>query len=75
MHLFIQIGGPDIFHGLSLLDVRGTANLDNGALDVSLISGFQPTNCEEFVILTSSGLTGSFSDNGIHDANVTFTVE
>jgi PEP-CTERM motif len=28
-----------------------------------------------FTILTSSGLSGTFNDNAIHDGNVTFTVE
>jgi hypothetical protein len=28
-----------------------------------------------FTILTSSGLSGTFNDNTIHDGNVTFTVE
>ena len=74
-HLFIQIGGPDTLHGLSQLSVGGTANLNNGTLDVSLINGFQPSSGELFVILTSSGLTGTFNDNVIHDGNVTFTVE
>ncbi len=74
-HLFIQIGGPDTLHGLAQLDVGGTAYLNNGTLDVSLIDGFKPTNGELFTILTSSGLSGTFNDNTIHDGNVTFTVE
>ncbi|HEV3261080.1 MAG TPA: PEP-CTERM sorting domain-containing protein, partial [Gemmataceae bacterium] len=74
-HLFIQIGGPDTLHGLSQLDVNGTANLNNGTLDVSLINNFQPTNNELFVILQSGGLSGTFNDNTIVDGNVTFTVE
>ena len=74
-HLFIQIGGPDTLHGLSQLNVGGTASLNNGTLDVSLINGFQPFNGELFEILTSNGLSGTFNDNVIHDGNVTFTVE
>jgi hypothetical protein len=76
-HLFIQIGGPDTLHGLSQLDVMGTANLGNGTeqLDLSLINGFMPTNNEMFVILTSNGLSGMFGDNTIMVGNVTFTVE
>jgi hypothetical protein len=74
-HLFIQIGGPDTQHGLAQLDLGGTAYLNNGTLDVSLIDGFTPTNGELFTILTSSGLSGTFNDNSIHDGNVTFTVE
>ena len=49
------------------------AQLD-GTLNVSLVNGFTPYNGEEFVILTSSGLSGSFLDNTIPDGNVTFTV-
>ncbi len=73
-HLFIQIGGPDSLHGLAQLDVDGTASL-SGMLDVSLINGFMPTNGELFTILTSGGLSGSFTDNTIVDGNVTFLVE
>jgi len=71
--LFIQIGGPNPGTGFSQLDIAGTASL-GGMLDVSLINGFTPFNGEQFVILTSSGLSGSFLDNTIHDGNVTFTV-
>jgi hypothetical protein len=74
-HLFIQIGGPSVGNGLSQLDIGGTANLNNGTLDVSLINGFTPTNGELFTILTSGGLSGQFNDNTIVDGRVTFTVE
>jgi fibronectin-binding autotransporter adhesin len=74
-HLFIQIGRPDPLHGLSQLDVGGTANLNNGTLEVSLINGLHPTNGELFPILTSTGLNGMFNDNTIVVGNVTFTVE
>jgi hypothetical protein len=73
--LFIQIGGPDPLNGLAQLDVGGTANLNNGTLDLSLINGFKPTNGELFEILTSSGLSGMFNDNTIQVDNVIFTVE
>ena len=34
-----------------------------------------PFNGEQFVILTSTGLSGDFATvNGLHDGNVTFTV-
>jgi len=57
------------------LNVSGTASLD-GMLDLSLINGFTPFNGEQFVILTSSGLSGVFSTvNGLQEGNVTFTVE
>ncbi len=77
-HLFIQIGGPNAGNGVgfySQLDVGGTANLNNGTLDLSLINGFTPTDGELFTILTSSGLSGMFNDNIIHEGNVTWTVE
>ncbi len=74
-HLSIQIGGPDALHGLAQLDVGGTAALNNGLLDLSLIGGFKPYNGELFEILTSSGLSGMFRDNTIELGNVTFTVE
>jgi len=74
-HLLIDIGGPNAgLGGFSQLQVGGTASL-GGELDVSLINGFTPTNGELFAILTSGGLSGSFTDNVIHDGNVTFTVE
>jgi hypothetical protein len=74
-YLSMQIGGPDALHGLAQLDVGGTATLNNGMLDLSLINGFTPYNGELFEILTSSGLSGMFSDNTIVLGNVTFTVE
>ena len=46
-----------------------------GTLDVSSINGFTPYNGEQFVILTSAGLSGTFNDGVIHDGNITFTVE
>jgi hypothetical protein len=72
--LSLQIGGSSPGNGYSQLVATGSANLD-GTLNLSLINGFKPYNGEEFVILTSSGLSGSFSDNTIQDGNVTFTVE
>jgi hypothetical protein len=73
--LSIQIGGPDALHGLSQLDVGGTATLNGGLLDLSLIGGFVPYNGEVFEILTSNGLSGMFSDNSIVVGDFTFTVE
>jgi hypothetical protein len=74
-HLSIQIGGPDALHGQAQLDVGGTATLNNGLLDLSLVNGFTPYNGELFEILNSNGLSGMFSDNTIELGNVTFTVE
>jgi hypothetical protein len=74
-HLGIQIGGPDTRHGLAQLDVDGTATLNGGLLDLSLVNGFRPYNGERFEILTSSGLSGMFSDNTIELGNVKFLVE
>jgi hypothetical protein len=74
-HLSIQIGGPDALHGLAQLDVGGTATLTNGLLDLTLIDGFRPYNGELFEILTSTGLSGMFSDNTISVGDFTFTVE
>ena len=71
--LSIQLGGLTAGTDFSQLSVLGTALL-KGALDASLINGFTPSNSEQFVILTSAGLSGSFTDNVIHDGNVTFNV-
>jgi hypothetical protein len=74
-HLDIQIGGPDALHGLAQLNVGGTATLNGGLLDLSLINGFTPYNGELFEILTSNGLSGMFRDNTIELGNVNFAVE
>jgi hypothetical protein len=74
-HLGIQIGGPDALHGLAQLDVDGTATLNGGLLDLSLVNGFRPYNGERFEILTSNGLSGMFSDNTIELGKIKFTVE
>ena len=56
-HLVIDIGGPNAgLDGYSQLHVDGTASLA-GTLDLSLINGFTPYNGEQFVILTSTGLS------------------
>ena len=72
--LSLQIGGSSPGNGYSQLVATGSANLD-GTLNVSLVNGFTPYNGEEFVILTSTDLIGTFSNNTIQDGNVTFTVE
>ncbi len=59
--LDIQIGGPTPGTELSQLNVLGLASL-GGTLDVSSINGFTPYNGEQFVILTSAGLSGTFND-------------
>jgi PEP-CTERM motif len=71
--LSLQIGGSIAGNGYSQLVATGLAQL-GGTLNVSLVNGFTPYNGKEFVILTSSGLSGSFLDNTIPDGNVTFTV-
>jgi PEP-CTERM motif len=69
----LQIGGSSP-GGYSQLVATSSANLD-GTLNLSLINGFMPYNGEQFVILTSSDLSGDFSTvNGPQDGNVTFTV-
>ena len=74
--LDIQIGGVTPGTDFSVLSVSGLAALNAGSiLDVSLLNGFTPTNNETFVILTSGGLSGMFTDNTITLGNVTFTVE
>ena len=56
--------------------ISGTASL-NGMLAVSLVNGFSPAIDETFVILTSSGLSGIFSNNNntIQVGGVTFDIE
>jgi hypothetical protein len=74
-HLFIQIGGPNTMNGLSQLDVGGTATLNNGALDVSLVNGFVPAYGETFDILNAGSLvSGMFADNWIVVGSVNFEV-
>ena len=71
--LDIALGGSSPGSGYSQLVVGGTASLA-GTLNLSLLGGFTPTNGEQFVILTSSGLTGMFTDNVITVGNTTFDV-
>ncbi len=74
--LDIEIGGSRPGTDFSFLSVSGLATLNaGGLLDVSLLNGFTPTSDETFVILTSGGLSGMFTDNMIELGNVTFTVE
>jgi hypothetical protein len=74
--LDIDIGGSSPGTDFSVLSVNGLATLNTGGLlDVSLLNGFTPTSNETFVILTSGGLSGMFTDNTIELGNVTFTVE
>jgi len=72
--LDIQIGGQSPGTELSQLKVLGDASL-GGTLDVSLINGFTPVTDDIFVILTSGGLSGMFTDNTIQVGNVTFDVD
>ncbi len=71
--LDIQIGGTNS-GSFSELVVNGSASL-SGLLDVSLVNGFSPTLNEQWVILTSTGLSGTFTDGVIHEGNYTFTVD
>ncbi len=71
--LSLQLGGPTAGINFSQLSVLGTAML-KGTLDVPLINGFAPSVGEQFVILTSTGLSGSFTDNVINDGGVIFNV-
>ncbi|MGO8899804.1 MAG: PEP-CTERM sorting domain-containing protein [Isosphaeraceae bacterium] len=72
--LDIVIGGRTPGSGYSVLSVTGSALL-GGMLDVSLVNGFSPVTDDTFVILTSGGLSGVFTDNTIQVGNVTFDVE
>jgi hypothetical protein len=72
--LDIAIGGMTQGSQYSELSVSGGAAL-SGTLDVSLLNGFTPAVGETFMILTSTGLSGMFSDNMIQVGNVTFDVE
>ncbi len=74
--LDIQIGGTTPGTEFSVLNVSGLATLSAGSvLDVSLLNGFIPTSNDTFVILTSGGLSGTFTDDTIQLGNVTFSVE
>ena len=70
--LNIDIGGTRSGQ-FDRLTVSGPVTLD-GTLNVGLINGFTPSIGEEFVIVTSSGVSGTFVDNTIQVGNVTFTV-
>ena len=72
--LDIAIGGRTPGTEYSVLSVTGLASL-SGLLDVSLVNGFSPVLDDIFVILTSGGLSGQFTDNTIQLGNVTFDVE
>jgi hypothetical protein len=72
--LDIAIGGRTAGSEYSVLSVSGLASL-SGMLDVSLVNGFSPVTGDLFVILTSGGLSGEFTDSTIQLGNITFTVE
>jgi hypothetical protein len=69
--LDIELAGSSSY---SALAVAGSASLD-GMLNLSLTGGFMPFDGEQFVILTSRGLSGTFLDSTIKIDDVTFTVE
>jgi hypothetical protein len=69
--LDIELAGSSNY---SALAVAGLASLD-GMLDLSLTGGFMPFDGEQFVILISRGLSGTFLDNSVEIGNVSFTVE
>jgi hypothetical protein len=54
--LAIELAGSDNY---DLLDIQGSAEF-GGALDVSLLGGFQPSLGDEFDILNFSSASGSF---------------
>jgi len=72
--LNIAIGGLTSGSQYSVLSVSGKASL-SGMLEVNFANGFSPTVDDTFVILASSGLSGTFTDNTIQAGNVTFDVE
>jgi hypothetical protein len=59
--LSIELGGLTAGEEFDVLAVSGQAALD-GALDVSLIGGFLPSDGESFEILTYAGSAGVFAD-------------
>lgn len=59
--LAIELGGLTPGSGYDQLNVSGTATID-GALDVSLISGFVPTPGDAFTVLTAGTLVGTYAD-------------
>jgi T5SS/PEP-CTERM-associated repeat protein len=59
--LEIQIGGSAASDLNDKLVVTGDAVLD-GTLNISIQNGYMPTVCDEFVILTSPRVSGSFDD-------------
>jgi len=59
--MLAELGGPPASGDYGQFAVAGTANLNSGTLDVSLINGFDPTSPKSFAILVSSGLLGTFS--------------
>jgi T5SS/PEP-CTERM-associated repeat protein len=72
--LDISIGGTIPGSGFSQLNVCGPATIQDGILQVDLLNGFQPTNGELFVVLTSTGLNATFTDPTIQLGDVTFLV-
>ena len=73
--LNIDIAGANPGSGYSQLAVNGASATLGGTLNLSLLSTFQPTNGETFVLLTSNDLIGTFATiNGEHQGDVTFSV-
>jgi hypothetical protein len=75
--LSIDIAGntPGVSTGYGVLAVTGTAAL-GGTLNIAVLNGFTPVSGDRYVILTSSGLSGTFADiNGLNQGNITFMVD
>jgi hypothetical protein len=58
--LNIEIGGTTAGTGFDQLAISGTATLD-GALNISLVNGFQPSAGSTYKILTFTSETGTFA--------------
>jgi len=58
--LDIEIGGSASGDEFDRLVVTGNASL-NGTLNITLKNSFVPTICDEYVVLTSPSISGSFS--------------
>jgi hypothetical protein len=60
----VSIGGTTVGTKFSQLQVSGAASL-GGTLTAALVSGFTPTVGQTFTVLTTSSVTGTFSNSTI----------
>ena len=61
---FVELAGPDPGTGYDQLNVRGTNNLGDSTLHVSVGAGFAPFDGQQFVILNNDGseaIVGTFA--------------